>query len=49
MKGKRVRAVGRREEGVGKSFIESTGWVYPGALICKICSFEKLTRNSGGK
>lgn len=29
-----------------KSFIESAGTgMYPCALICKICSFEKLTRN----
>lgn len=29
-----------------KSFIESAGMgMYPCALICKICSFEKLTRN----
>ena len=24
-------------------------WMYPCALICKICSFEKLTRNCGSE
>lgn len=40
MEGKRISVWGR------KSFIESAGMgMYPCALICKICSFEKLRRN----
>ncbi|EFN65926.1 hypothetical protein EAG_09231 [Camponotus floridanus] len=41
------RAVESELEG-GKSFIESTGCIQS-ALICKICSFEKLARNSSAR